>query len=619
LTCGRASWPIGATTLLTRWKTSLRRAAPVPLALLALWALKRAHRLDEPAALSADEMRAALAVARATFDRVAAGRPGPAAADGALERPVDAPVFVSAYVPGRVGEGPFVGRWEPEGAGSSVPLRRALEAAAGQAAAAAARAKPAADRLARARIKIDLAGPPRRLWARGAWYLDVVVDPGRDGLAAGRGGGRAWSLPSWAVERGEAPRASLDALEGSLGGEADGAWRFRSFAFVDGVPGEPGPLPVFRGNVLRAGLDEATLRQTLLDAGGYLARAVKGDGRYCYTYDAGGDDCDADYNLLRHAGTTYSLYQLYREFREPSFAAAAERAARWLRQQVRAVDGDPGRAFLLEGDKAKLGAVGLTLLALVERERALGDGADRALLARLADFVRSQQRDDGYFASYFAWGPQAHVPVENSIYYPGEALLGLIRLYGIDPQERYVASALRGAEYLVKRRWRWGGVELYVPPDAWLTQALAELDGIRPTDWARRYAYDIVQTTELTMLRRDEGAPVDLAGGPASGPVLPNVTPAGSRNEGLTAAYRMAVRAGDAERAAAIKALAFESANFQVGQQFRPANSYFLPNPDAARGGFRSTPHKLDVRIDYVQHNATGLLGLLAIVREERP
>jgi hypothetical protein len=593
-------------------------AALALLLLMAPWAFKRAHRLAEVEPLSTDEMRLALEAARAAFER---GRGGEAAAGGeaAIGRPVGGPVFVSVYVPGRPGEGPFVGRWAPETSGASAPLGRALEEAGRAAGAAIAKARVSKEKLARARVKVDLVGPSGSLWSRASWYLDWVVAPGVDGLNVRRGDKEAWALPSRAVERGESTRKALDGLDRELGGSADATRRFRSFSFVEGVEGEPGPLPLYRGNVLRAGVDEAVLRQSLLEAGAFLSRSVLADGRYCYTYEAGRDGCDEDYNLLRHAGTTYSLFQLYREFRDPSFLAAAEKATAWLRKQTRPVEGDAGRAYLLEGDKAKLGAVGLSLLAFVERERAVGDGADRQLMTRLADFVRSQQRDDGYFASYFNWGPRANVPSDNSIYYPGEALLGLVRLYGIDPQPRYLECAVRGSEFLVKKRWRWGGVELYVPPDAWLTQALAELDAIAPAEWVRQYAYEIVKTTELTMLRLDEGAPIDLAGGPAEGPVLPHVTPAGSRNEGLTAAYRMAVRTGAGERAASIKATSLASARFQLGQQFRPANSYFLPNPERARGGFRSAPHQLDVRIDYVQHNVTGLLGLLSILREGRP
>jgi hypothetical protein len=605
------------------WKTPLaRRVASASLAVLlvlAPWGFKRVHRLAETPSLTADEMRLALAAARAALERGAGGGETGPTDEAGLGRTVSAPVFVSVYLPGRGEAGPIVGRWEPPSPGASATLGRALEAAGRQAGAELARAKVSKERLARTRIKIDLVGPPGPLWSRANWYLEWVVDPGLDGMRARRGDKEAWYLPSWTVERGEEVFRSLEGLDRELGGGADSTRRFRSFAFVEGVEGEPGPLPIYRGNVLRPAVDGAVLRQSLLEAGGFLARSVQGDGRYCYTYDAGRDRCDDDYNLLRHAGTTYSLFQLYREFHEPSFLGAAERATAWLRKQVRPVDNDPSRAFLLEGDKAKLGAVGLSMLALVEREKAIGDGADRALLTRLADFVRSQQREDGFFASYFDWGQGANVPSDNSIYYPGEALLGLVRLYSIDPQERYRASAVLAAEFLVKRRWRWAGVELYVPPDAWLTQALAELDAIAPADWARQYTYDLVQTTELTMLRRAEGAPPDLAGAPGEGPLLPHVTPAGSRNEGLTSAYRLAQRTGDRARAEAIRALSLESANFQVAQQLRPANGYFLTNPERARGGFRGTPHRLDVRIDYVQHNVTGLLGLLSILREGRP
>ncbi|HEU4538506.1 MAG TPA: hypothetical protein VFS00_30505, partial [Polyangiaceae bacterium] len=113
------------------------------IALLAPWAVKKAHRLAEPAPLSADEMRAALATARAAFEAKAAGRPaGPAA--GALDRTVSAPVFVSVYVPGRVGGTLFVGRWLPPAGGGTAALRQALEEAGAQAGAAVGRARPAA-------------------------------------------------------------------------------------------------------------------------------------------------------------------------------------------------------------------------------------------------------------------------------------------------------------------------------------------------------------------------------------------------------------------------------------------------------------------------------------------
>jgi hypothetical protein len=170
--------------------------------------------------------------------------------------------------------------------------------------------------------------------------------------------------------------------------------------------------------------------------------------------------------------------------------------------------------------------------------------------------------------------------------------------------------------YLVQKRWRFAGVELYVPPDAWLTQALSELDAIAPQTWLRDYAYSLVGVTEMAMLRTEEGAAPDLDGGPASGLSFPGVTPAGSRNEGTTAVWRMAKRRGESAQVARLRAIALRSARFQLNQEIRPENSWFFPEPSHVMGGFRGTAVESEVRIDYVQHNATGLLGVLEMLRD---
>ena len=43
-----------------------------------------------------------------------------------------------------------------------------------------------------------------------------------------------------------------------------------------------------------------------------------------------------------------------------------------------------------------------------------------------------------------------------------------------------------------------------------------------------------------------------------------------------------------------------------------------LRRPDLALGGFRNTPDEQEIRIDGVQHNLSGLLGLLDLLEEER-
>jgi hypothetical protein len=356
------------------------------------------------------------------------------------------------------------------------------------------------------------------------------------------------------------------------------------------------------------------VRAAIARGGAYLARQVQKDGRFCYAYHVDTDRCDPTYSQPRHAGTAYAMFSVQRVAPDPQVVAAAERAMGWLRRQVRYAG--PDRAYLVEGDAAKLGSTALALLAFVERERVVRDGRDRALMTRLADFLISQQRENGDFASYFDWGPKARVPEDRSIYYPGEALLALIRLYGLDPQPRYLESALRAAAYLTAERWRWAGAEVYVPPDAWLVQALAELDALAPDERRRAYAYEIVHVIEMSQLSTDEGAPPDLDGAPLTGGRdLPSTTATGSRSELTGSAWRLALATGEGDPAAAIRALALRAARFQLAMQFRPENEWWAAAPQRADGGLRDRPDQPEVRIDTVQHNLSGLLDVYGMLQ----
>lgn len=579
-----------------RWAALAALVALAPLTVASAPLLYRAtHGLEDPPRLSRAAQARALAVARS----VVLGSPPPTDStdDAELQRAQPHLVFVTVFAPGLHSAAGF-----PSGQGTGTSVLDALRSAAA-AAGTALRARGVTVDATQVRIKVDVAGPPRALWMDVPAYVDAVVDPGRDGLTDGT----AHVLPSWVVERG----ASVAQARGTLSGGR--VARFRTASFVDGTAEEPGPLELFRGNVLLPRLDAPAVRRALVTGGEYLARHVGADGRYCYNLLVTEDRCDSDYNLLRHAGSTYALFQVHRRFPNAGVLEAAERATGWLREQLRYTD-DGQRAYLLEGTVVKLGAAGLGLIALAEREKALGDGKDRAVMGALARMVRSQMREDGFLSSYYAWKPGVPVPEGNSIYYPGEALLGLLRLHDLDPQEAHLDLAEQIAAFLVDRRWRWGGVELQVPVDAWLSQALAELHAKRPDPRWKAYGDKLADAFVGMMLRADEGAALDMAGGPVGGYLLPSSAVAGARNEGITALRLLALQTGDEARQRQLRDAALASAAFQLNQQFRDANSFHLANPARARGGIRGRADDQQVRIDHVQHNISGLLRVLDIL-----
>ncbi|HKQ40250.1 MAG TPA: hypothetical protein VJ063_19410 [Verrucomicrobiae bacterium] len=374
---------------------------------------------------------------------------------------------------------------------------------------------------------------------------------------------------------------------------------------------KPRPAP----SISRAALRPIELSRTgLVDAacsaGDYLVRIQKEDGSFHYFYDAATDRVlDAEYNIVRHAGTTVSLFDLYASTKDARYLSTANRAINYLKTHFRAVT-ESNFVYVLDSDgKAKLGASGLALLAITRQIVWDPASADRDSALQLANHIFALQEPDGAFLSYHRI--TGDEPDRDSLYYPGEAMFGLLEFYKVQTNEtRLLESARRGADYLIEAERQMPEL----PLDAWFMQALEALQKLKPDPKYVEHAIAIAEailrdqyTTEATPERYMGDKNI---GG--FGPGEPRVTPAAARSEGILAAYRLALAQNDA-RAATFLAALKASAKFQLGHQFTKEDAGWLPDADKAAGAFRGSFSTTQVRIDYVQHNISSLLGLAQV------
>ena len=377
--------------------------------------------------------------------------------------------------------------------------------------------------------------------------------------------------------------------------------RFRTIAFVEDRE-RRAAIDVSGGAPVE--ISRARLQQAVRAGGDYLLRAQKGDGSFHYEYDAFTDSVsENDYNILRHAGAAIALFQLYEATRDARYLEAARRAVVYLQGRFRwAREAD---AFYVMDDdgKAKLGANGLALVALARQMRYDARSADAASARRLANLILRMQQRDGSFASYYDL--RGEPEDRASLYYPGEAMLGLLELYKLTRDRRLLEAARRGAAYLIEAQQGMPSP----PPDAWLMQALEVLFTLKHN---AQYAAHAIRIAEAMIKeqRTADDAPL-YAGSYRFG--VPRATPVASRAEGLLAALRLARMTNDVRAAGIAEALKL-SARFQLAQQFNADNSYYLADPERAAGGFRESLTSARVRIDYVQHNVAALLGIAQIV-----
>ncbi len=382
---------------------------------------------------------------------------------------------------------------------------------------------------------------------------------------------------------------------------------FRRLRFDSFIEGEDGLVErLYRGNLLDPDLSPQALLTSALAGGEYLLRHLKADGTFNYSYRPKRDNYDEGYNLLRHAGSCYALVELARDSGDQRFLAGAKRGLKALLKEARRVPrsgnfaGDV-QAIVSPGEEAKLGGSALALLALVEYQRVSEDSAWLDQARAFARFLAFQQEESGHFRSKYFFGKPDDEPFE-SIYYPGEAILALTRLYRIDPNPDWLNTASKGADWLIEVRDQGKAVN-ELPHDHWLLIALNELSSLTVGDAYPNQAKKIAQS--ILAAQRSRSPWPDWIGTFYD---PPRSTPTATRAEALVAMSDLA-RSREEDPGSYLEGL-IKMAAFQRRTQFTAQSALYLRRPDLAMGGFRRSLGTWEVRIDYVQHNVSALLGL---------
>lgn len=376
-------------------------------------------------------------------------------------------------------------------------------------------------------------------------------------------------------------------------------YRFQTLAFdltADGAHA------VSRTRLFPQDLTPELLIEAAHAGGSYLERAVDDEGRFLYSYDAGADAPISGYNILRHAGTSYSMLELYRHTQDTGLLSAAERALAYLTEQIEpcaAPVSNVAAGCLLEAGEVKLGGAGLALLAYSEYSSMTGNLAFLDTMRGLAAWIAGAQYPDGRFVHKLEDGA---IDDFESLYYPGEAIFGLMRLYAIDPDPRWLAAARAGADYIILVR------DLDTPSDNlehdhWFLYALDALHRVDPQPHdlvhLRRLVLEILSAQHL------DSVPDTWLGGYYN---PPRSTPTATRSEGLCAAARLLRDLGDTRTADTVFEAVLWGISFQLQTQIASDDTLYLANPARALGGFRESLLSGEVRIDYVQHNISAIL-----------
>lgn len=232
-------------------------------------------------------------------------------------------------------------------------------------------------------------------------------------------------------------------------------------------------------------VDATSLQKAVHGSAAYLVGHIDSRGQFVYRVNMNPDvRVKPRYNMLRHAGTMYALAMYARRHPERSDAVrdVLVRASGFLKHA--SLGGVAGHADMLaiwsrptlthnnkDGLQAKLGGTGLGLVALLSVEQVLPGTTELDVLRKMGRFLCFMQNDDGSFYSKFFPDARGRQGEWGSLYYPGEAALGLLMLHERDPSGPWLDAATRAISYLARKR----APQETVVADHWVLLATAEL------------------------------------------------------------------------------------------------------------------------------------------------
>ncbi|MCK5772915.1 MAG: hypothetical protein KAH57_03935 [Thermoplasmata archaeon] len=334
-------------------------------------------------------------------------------------------------------------------------------------------------------------------------------------------------------------------------------------------------------------------------AGDYLLNHLDDQGKFDYLYNASSGRSMGGYNVLRHAGTSYSLALIFKYTGEERFFNGTITSINYMLYKHLHFEGmGPSRfAYIGSEGRIKLGGAALALLALVETQK-ICPGVDLMdEIHGLADFILKMQYENGSFRCYFREEDR------HNDYYPGEALLALAKVHDLTGEGRYLTSLERGLDFYVDHYSR-GRYSAFTP---WGTEAMVYAHEHLGNSSYVDLCFRMANRCMAGQIGPWEGVDPSVVGAFSYDPRANTA----SRAEGVVDSYLLALIMEDNASIERYGKSADSSAGFLMYLQLNETDVFGFEDPALTVGGFPASYDDLNIRIDYVQHAVVVLVKVM--------
>ena len=345
------------------------------------------------------------------------------------------------------------------------------------------------------------------------------------------------------------------------------------------------------------GIADSLVEECARYGGDYLVFNQYCNGKFRYIYDAEDDEYDdSDYNIVRHAGTCYALLDLYKELKEEKYLEAGVAGLDYLCSFTHMISWD--KWAIDWGGEMKVGTNSLAILGMVRYWEATENDKYNSYIENFANFIVSQQRDDGAFAGIYG-------EKKEDRYYSGEAFFALALAYDMLEDRSYRRAMEDALEYYWSDDYEYDDAA-FIP---WASSGCAKWYELTDNSKFLSFCFDMA---DIQISRQNLIHEFDVLGNDQYGYFLGPTVNTGVYLEGIGDALRVAQLVCDSDRIAKYHISLKAGIEWVLSLQFRKESQLACPN--RGFGGFHNgftIKHAYEVRIDYNQHAISAILRIL--------
>ncbi len=329
----------------------------------------------------------------------------------------------------------------------------------------------------------------------------------------------------------------------------------------------------------------------------YLTRQVQKDGRFDYGCFSCFNKPISTYNTLRHISTIWAMLEAYGAFREKSLRDAILRAVTYCVNTFARFHGDAVYFEDVESGECKLGSNGCALIMLTRYTELLNTKKYIPLMRGIAHGILAMQEEDGGFVHVLHSGDYSLKDRFRTVYYDGEAVFGLLRLYSLTKDAPLLDASKRAFDHFI-------ATEHWKHHDHWLSYATNELTRYEPSHKYFQFGINNFNDYLDFVSSRDTAFPTLLELMLAAEAMLRRLESIPEHRELLS----------QVDREKFFQAL-HSRAHQLFNGYFWPEFAMFFKKPSRIVGSFFIKHHAFRVRIDDVQHFLSGFIGYAGLLK----